>query len=179
MPARRCAPPPERVPGAVKLSKISGDLAQVDDVDALVNPWNRNYMPRWLLFPGGVSRALKRRTGPGPWKQLAGAGVLPVGGCVVTDAGQLSGQIKLIHVAGLNLAWRATEATVHASVHGVIRAAVDHRMRHIAMPLIGSGSGGLDRASSLHCIEEALGHYTHGHPIDVLVVEHADAVDRL
>lgn len=114
-------------------------------------------MPRWLLFPGGVSRALKRRTGPGPWKQLARAGVLPGGGCVITDAGHLSEHTKLIHIAGLNLVWRATEKTVDASVHTVIRAAVAHQMHRIAMPLIGSGSGGLDRASSLHCIEEALG----------------------
>ncbi|GGB21843.1 hypothetical protein GCM10011492_09670 [Flexivirga endophytica] len=179
MPGQRCDPTPEQVPAAVRVHKISGDLAQMDNVDALVNPWNRNYMPRWLLFPGGVSRALKRRTGPGPWKQLARAGVLPVGGCVITDAGHLSEHTKLIHVAGLNLVWRATEATVDASVHTVIRAAVAHQMHRIAMPLIGSGSGGLDRASSLHCIQKALGNYTHGHPIDVLVVEHDDAFDHL
>lgn len=166
-------PPADECRAAVTVRKVNADLADLADqydVDALVNPWNRNYMPRWLLVPGGVSKALKRRTGAAPWKQLARAGVLPVAGCVVTDAGRLSSRTKIIHVAGLNLLWRATETTVHASAHSVVRVAVTHRMHRIAMPLIGSGSGGLDRASSLRTIEAALSQHTHGDPLEVLIV---------
>lgn len=172
MAAERFDPTSERAAVAVRVRRVSGDLTGQHDVDALVNTWNRNYMPRWLLYPGGVSRALKRHTGPAPWKQLARAGVLPMGGCVVTDAGELSTHQKLIHVAGLNLLWRATEASIQTSVHSALRAASTHRMQRIAMPLIGSGSGGFDRASSLRCIEDTLHRYEVGEPLEVLIVEH-------
>ncbi|NNG39952.1 hypothetical protein HJ588_11810 [Flexivirga sp. ID2601S] len=90
---------------------------------------------------------------------------------MVTDAGELSTDLKLIHVAGLNLRWRATEATIQTSVHSAIRAASIYRMQRIAMPLIGAGSGGLDRATSLRCIKETLSEYNVGDPLEVLVVE--------
>ncbi|PWJ23260.1 O-acetyl-ADP-ribose deacetylase (regulator of RNase III) [Branchiibius hedensis] len=175
MPLERFDPASAQAEATITITSVTGDLTQLQDVDGLVNPWNRNYMPRWLLYPSGVSRALKSQTGPDPWKELSRAGVLPVGGCVVTDAGRLSAHTKLIHVAGLNLAWRATEATVSASVHSVVRAAVAQKMRTVAMPLIGSGSGGMNPTSSRECIENALRRYTSGWPLEVLLVEHDKA----
>jgi len=40
-------------------------------VEALVNPWNRNFVPRGLSLTGGISGELKKATGPGPWRDLA------------------------------------------------------------------------------------------------------------
>jgi hypothetical protein len=40
-------------------------------VDVIVNTWNRNVIPWWLLLPQGVSGAIKRRGGTGPFKELA------------------------------------------------------------------------------------------------------------
>ena len=40
----------------------SGDLLD-QDVEAIVNAWNRNIIPWWLLLPYGVSGAIKKRTG--------------------------------------------------------------------------------------------------------------------
>jgi len=37
-------------------------------VDVIVNTWNRNVIPWWLLLPQGVSGAIKRRGGTGPFK---------------------------------------------------------------------------------------------------------------
>jgi len=65
------------------VSEVHGDLLEQAAV-ALVNPWNRNFVPRWLLLPSGVSGQLKRRTGPEPWRELARAGTLAVGQAVVT-----------------------------------------------------------------------------------------------
>jgi O-acetyl-ADP-ribose deacetylase (regulator of RNase III) len=39
-----------------------GDLLD-QDVEVIVNAWNRNIFPWWLLLPQGVSGAIKRRAG--------------------------------------------------------------------------------------------------------------------
>jgi len=39
---------------------VHGDLLD-QDVDAIVNAWNWNIIPWWLLLPQGVSGAIKRR----------------------------------------------------------------------------------------------------------------------
>jgi hypothetical protein len=50
---------------------IFGDLLE-QRVDVIVNAWNRNLIPWWLLLPQGVSGAIKRRGGSGPFRELAG-----------------------------------------------------------------------------------------------------------
>ena len=42
-----------------------GDLLD-QDVEVIVNAWNRNVIP-WLLLPQGVSGAIKCRAGHGPF----------------------------------------------------------------------------------------------------------------
>ncbi len=37
---------------------VQGDLLD-QDVNCIVNPWNRNIIPWWLLLPQGVSGAIK------------------------------------------------------------------------------------------------------------------------
>ena len=49
---------------------VEGDLLD-QDVDVIVNAWNRNIIPWWLLLPQGVSGAIKKRGGTGPFKELA------------------------------------------------------------------------------------------------------------
>ena len=39
---------------------VHGDLLD-QDVDVIVNAWNRNIIPWWLLIPQGVSGAIKKR----------------------------------------------------------------------------------------------------------------------
>jgi O-acetyl-ADP-ribose deacetylase (regulator of RNase III) len=41
---------------------VDGDLLD-QDVDVIVNAWNRNIIPWWLLIPQGVSGAIKERGG--------------------------------------------------------------------------------------------------------------------
>lgn len=120
---------------ALTVQTVQGDLLRVP-ADAIVNPWNRNYMPRWLR-PGGISGQLQAATGPGPWDELASHGLLQLGEAVVTSAGQLTTARSLIHVAGLNLLWRASPRSVALSVHSAVEAAVAHRFATITMPLIG------------------------------------------
>ena len=98
----------------------------------------------------GVSGAIKRRGGTGPFKELRRHGPIPLGGAVLTSAGRLPFR-AIIHVAGINLLWRASERSIRDSVRNAIRLAQDHGFRTIAFPLIGAGSGGFapDRAKAV------------------------------
>ena len=119
---------------------VKGDLLD-QPVDVIVNAWNRNVIPWWLLLPQGVSGAIKRRGGTGPFKELRKHGPIPLGGAVLTSAGRLPFR-AIIHVAGIDLLWRASERSIRDSVRNAIRLAEDHGFRSIAFPLIGAGSGG-------------------------------------
>ncbi len=50
------------------ISVVAGDLLEQADVDVIVNAWNRNVIPWWLLLPQGVSGAIKRRAGLAPFR---------------------------------------------------------------------------------------------------------------
>src|SRR5687768_13024288 len=89
--ARRC----------MHVETVSGDLLD-QDVDVIVNAWNRNIIPWWLLLPQGVSGAIKRRAGYAPFREVGRHGPMPLGSAVFTSAGRLPHR-GIIHVAGINL----------------------------------------------------------------------------
>jgi len=126
---------------------VEGDLLE-QQVDAIVNTWNRNVIPWWLLLPQGVSGAIKKRGGPRPFRELAHLGPLPLGSAVVTSAGRLPYR-GIIHVVGINLLWRASERSIRDSVHNALARAREHGFRSVAFPLIGTGSGGFDEERAL------------------------------
>src|SRR5580704_15969833 len=78
---------------------VEGDLLD-QDVDVIVNAWNRNFIPWWLLLPQGVSGAIKKKAGIAPFRELGRHGLLPLGGAVFTSAGRLPYK-GIIHVAGI------------------------------------------------------------------------------
>jgi O-acetyl-ADP-ribose deacetylase (regulator of RNase III) len=122
------------------LRLVEGDLLD-QDVEVLVNAWNRNLIPWWLLIPQGVSRAIKRKAGSAPFREVARRGMIPLGGAVATGAGSLPFK-AIIHVAGINLLWRSSEWSVQESVRNAMDLAKQAGYRSIAFPLIGAGSGG-------------------------------------
>jgi O-acetyl-ADP-ribose deacetylase (regulator of RNase III) len=121
---------------------IEGDLLD-QDVDVIVNAWNRNIIPWWLLLPQGVSGAIKKRGGTGPFKELQKHGAIALGEAVLTSAGRLRFK-GIIHVAGINMLWRASERSIRDSVRNAMKLAADHGFHSIAFPLIGAGSGGFN-----------------------------------
>jgi O-acetyl-ADP-ribose deacetylase len=124
----------------VNIRVVDGDLLD-QDVDVIVNAWNRNIIPWWLLLPQGVSRAIKKRGGLAPYREVGRKGAIPLGGAVETSAGRLPFK-AIIHVAGINMLWRSSERSIRASVRNAIALAASRGYRSIAFPLIGAGSGG-------------------------------------
>lgn len=128
------------------LTIVDGDLLD-QEVEVIVNAWNRNVIPWWLLIPQGVSRAIKRRGGTAPFRELRKHGAIPLGGAVLTGAGNLPYR-GIIHVAGINLLWRSTEASIRASTRNALELAQRAGFRSIALPLIGAGTGGRSAAKA-------------------------------
>jgi O-acetyl-ADP-ribose deacetylase (regulator of RNase III) len=124
----------------MKLIVVDGDLLD-EDVEVIVNAWNRNMIPWWLLLPQGVSRAIKMRAGYAPFRELGKLGPIPLGGAVETSAGKLPFK-AIIHVAGINMLWRSSERSIRASVASAMKIARARGFGSIAFPLIGAGSGG-------------------------------------
>jgi len=133
---------------------VDGDLL-AQDVDAIVNAWNRNVIPWWLLVPQGVSGAIKRRAGYAPFRELARVGPMGLGTAVVTGAGRLPHR-AIIHVAGIDLLWRASERSIRRSVASALAQARAHGLRSVAFPVIGGGTGGLGEAGALAILLDAL-----------------------
>ena len=124
----------------MRITTTDGDLLD-QPVEVIVNAWNRNIIPWWLLLPQGVSGAIKRRGGYGPFKELSRKGILPLGGAVVTGAGRLPFR-AIIHVAGIGFLWISSEQSIRKSVSNALLLATEHEFRSVAFPLIGAGTGG-------------------------------------
>src|SRR5262245_9600489 len=99
----------------------NGDLLD-QPVEAIVNAWNRNIIPWWLLRPHGVSGAIKRRAGTAPFRELAGYGPLEPGQAVLTGAGQLPLR-AIIHVASITLWGRSSDQMISAATHNALELA--------------------------------------------------------
>ena len=133
---------------------VQGDILN-QPVDVIVNSWNRNVFPWWLLLPQGVSGAIKRRAGLEPFREVFRFGPIPLGEARITGAGKLDFE-AIIHVAGINLCWFATEYSVTASVRNAVQLVNEHEFESVAIPLIGSGSGNRGKAWSRELILRTL-----------------------
>ena len=136
----------------MQLQIVEGDLID-QNVEVIVNAWNRNIIPWWLLIPQGVSGAIKRRAGLEPFRELARKGAIPLGGAVETHAGKLSFR-SIIHVAGINLLWRSSEKSIRSCVRNALTLAQARGYHSVAFPLIGSGTGGFSSEKSLEIMED-------------------------
>ena len=136
-----------------KTEIVEGDLLD-QEVEVLVNAWNRNVIPWWLLLPQGVSGAIKRRAGTRPFRELGGS-PMPLGTARLTGAGKLPHR-AIIHVAGIDLLWRATETSIRDSVRNAMAIVEVQDFASVAFPVIGAGSGSFDEAGALAFMLEEL-----------------------
>lgn len=133
---------------------VKGDLLD-QQVEVIVNAWNRNIIPWWLLLPQGVSGAIKKRGGTAPFKELGKMGPIPLGEARLTGAGSLPFR-GIIHVAGINGWWRASEYSIRNSVNNAMALVSKHGFQSVAFPLIGGHSGGFNPQKSKQLILEEL-----------------------
>ena len=146
---------------------IEGDLLD-QQVDVIVNSWNRNIIPWWLLLPQGVSGAIKKCGGTEPFKELSKYGPMPLGSAVLTSAGRLPFK-GIVHVAEINMLWRASEESIRKSVKSAMLVAAENGFHSIAFPLIGAGSGGYNQQRAKQIMLDELAKVDSS--IDVLIVE--------
>jgi O-acetyl-ADP-ribose deacetylase (regulator of RNase III) len=130
----------------MQVKVVEGDLLD-QPADAIVNAWNRNIIPWWLLLPQGVSGAIKKRAGLTPFRELGRLGPIPLGAAVSTCAGKLPYRV-LIHVAGINMLWRASRQSIQDSVRNAVRLAEQLGVHTLAFPIIGAGSGSFPPAKA-------------------------------
>jgi O-acetyl-ADP-ribose deacetylase (regulator of RNase III) len=139
----------------MQVEVVQGNLLD-QPVDVIVNAWNRNIIPWWLLWPQGVSGAIKKRGGTQPFKEVARHGPIPPGHAVLTSAGKLPFK-GIIHVAGINMLWRASEFSIRQSVRSAMEIVEEKCFTSVAFPLIGAGSGSFNEAKSLKIMLDELG----------------------
>jgi len=133
---------------------VQGDLLD-QPVEVIVNAWNRNIIPWFLLWPHGVSGAIKKRGGYQPFKEVARFGPIPLGQAVVTSAGRLPFK-AIIHVAGINGFWRASEYSIRQSVKNAMALAEQQGFASVAFPVIGSGAGSFSQDKALEFMLDEL-----------------------
>lgn len=138
----------------MELRVLEGDLLD-QEVEVIVNAWNRNIIPWWLLLPQGVSGAIKRRAGFAPFWELGRLGPIPLGGAVETGAGRLPFR-AIIHVAGINMLWRSSEVAIRGCVRSALAMARGRGYRSIAFPVIGAGTGGFSPERALAIMQDAV-----------------------
>ena len=134
---------------AADISVRDGDLVEVADVEAIVNAWNRNVVPWWLLYRAGCPRP---SAGTPEWAPSVSSPVTagcPLARTVTTGAGRLPYR-GIIHVAR-HRPVVAGQPGQHLDVHP-INPGGGPRARgfgSLAFPVIGSGSGGVDPVLAL------------------------------
>ncbi|KQO26650.1 Appr-1-p processing protein [Acidovorax sp. Leaf76] len=136
------------------MNVVEGDLLD-QHADVIVNAWNRNIIPWWLLLPQGVSGAIKRRAGYQPFRELARHGAIPLGGAVLTGAGRLPHQ-GIIHVAGISMWWVSSQRSIQQSVLSAMALVQQHGFGSVAFPIIGGGTGGTRADQALQWMLQSL-----------------------
>lgn len=137
------------------LFEVDGDLLD-QPVEVIVNAWNRNIIPWWLLLPQGVSGAIKKRGGTEPFREVARLGPIPLGDAVLTSAGRLPFR-GIIHVAGIDMLWRSSEPSIRGSARSALAIVNRERFASVAFPIIGAGSGGMSEDKARAILLDELG----------------------
>jgi O-acetyl-ADP-ribose deacetylase (regulator of RNase III) len=135
-----------------RVTVVEGDLLS-QPVECIVNAWNRNVIPWWLLLPQGVAGAIKKRAGSAPFFELGRMGAIPLGGAVATGAGRLPFK-AIIHVAGIDMLWRSSEAATRDCTRSALELARKRGFASVALPLIGAGTGRAKEERTLEIMSE-------------------------
>lgn len=153
----------------------NGDITTYENkVDVIVNAWNRNFVPRFLLQEAGVSKAIRKKAGHAPFEELRKKGLLHLGEAVMTSPGLLKCK-ALIHVAGLNFLWKSTEQSIRLSIYNALKLLIKTKFKSIAIPIIGSGTGSFHKEKCLDFIKEECRKFIN-YDIDVYIINYESSL---
>lgn len=102
-----------------------------------------------------VGRRLEMLAGPGVSQRLQGLGDLPVGGAVITPAGDLPAQF-IIHAVLQSSEEPVSAPIVQRALLNVLRRARDLGLGSLALPPMGTGAGNLEPEQAAHLLVEVL-----------------------
>lgn len=138
---------------AARIELWNGDICDLE-VDAIVNPTSTT-----LWMSTGVGGALKRRGGDSIEFAAVRQAPVPIGGAIVTPAGELAARF-VIHAVSIDVARRTSGPTIAAAVRSAMDRAREIEATSIAFPALGTGVGGfpLDEAAliTVSGVREAL-----------------------
>lgn len=120
----------------------NGDICDLE-VDAIVNPANLS-----LWMSTGVGGAIKRAGGDAIEFAAVRQAPVPLGGAVVTTAGNLAAK-AIIHAVSLDRDRRTSGPVIDAAVRSAMARAREIGATSVAFPALGTGVGGypLDEAA--------------------------------
>jgi O-acetyl-ADP-ribose deacetylase (regulator of RNase III) len=144
---------------------VQGDITD-QAVDAIVNAASTD-----LELGAGVAGAIRRKGGPGIQEACRRIGPIPLGEAAVTEAGRLPARI-VIHAASMGAGQLTTERSLRESVRNSLRRCVEHGVRSVAFPAIGTGVAGfpVDRCAEVMTAEVRAHLAASGQPEEVIFV---------
>jgi len=75
----------------------------------------------------------------------------------------------IIHVAGINMLWRATENSIKNSVINSVKISSENNFNSIAFPIIGAGTGSFSEIEALEIMKTTLENINKS--LDVIIVK--------
>ncbi len=131
-----------------RIQVAQGDITEFVG-DAIVNAANNH-----LVLGAGVAGAIRRKGGPSIQEECDRHGPIQVGQAALTGAGQLAVRY-VIHAAVLG-DQPATLQSVQSATKAALDLALQHNLRRVAFPLLGTGVGGLPVGAVLEVMLEEL-----------------------
>lgn len=128
---------------------LVGDLAE-QAVDAVVRPVRSDLAP-----VNAQSRDLARAAGPDLDRRLQQLGAVPLGGAVLTPAGDLPADF-VIHAVIMSEEEPQTFLTVQKALRNALRRASDWGLESLALPPLGIGAGTLEADNAARALLEIL-----------------------
>lgn len=153
---------------------VVGELA-TQSVDGLVRPVRSDLAP-----VSAASRDIAAAAGTELEERLARLGALPIGGAVLTPAGDLPAGY-LIHVVVMSEEEPQTSLSVQRALRNGLRRAADWGLASIALPPLGLSVGMIEPEESARALVEILfDHLEEGvAPLDLTIVVGSDYEARL
>lgn len=161
---------------AQRIEIIHGDLTD-ESVEAIVNAANTD-----LILGAGVAGAIRRRGGPAIQEQCEALSPIPLGGAVVTRAGELPARF-IIHAAVMSFQALPTSQTIRDATWHSLKIAAEQKFETISFPALGTGVGGfaMDQAARvmITTVKEFFGQYDKPRTVRfVLFDDHAARIFR-